>query len=151
MPRKVISIIFYVIAGFLLYIVGLLAFLNMSALPSAGEPPAWAKFAIVGGFSVPAIIALVIGLGISRFQHWKRDVGIVMVSGAGTTAFVVFGVACTLLSPESKEFLPRDKLELFSDIVTGVICMALIVVLGVALIMISKKSQNQPIVHNHRL
>jgi hypothetical protein len=65
--------------------VSLLAFVNLSFLPSGNKPPLWFKYAIVGGFCIPGVVALVIGLVVSRFRYWKRDVGIVFVSGAGTT------------------------------------------------------------------
>ena len=75
MPRKVPSTIFYIVAGFFVCVVSLLA----SSIQLTGS--VWVKFAIVGGFSVPAIVALVTGLVSSDFRHWKRDVGIVIVSG----------------------------------------------------------------------
>ncbi len=141
--RKVISVVFYVIAGFFVYTVTLLAFVNMDALPSAGKAPAWAKFAIMGGFSIPAAIALLIGAAIDRFQHWKRDLGIVLVSGAGTTAVVAFTMACLLMSPEVKKLFPPGQLDVFSDLVAGVSCIAAVLAVGVVLIKISRKDKRQ--------
>jgi len=131
---KTLSIFCYIVAGFFVYMIGLLAFLNPRFLPSGNKPPLWVKYAIVGGFCIPGVVALVIGLALSRFRHWKRDVGIVLASGAGTTAFVVLSMACCLLSPDFKKVFPRNILAFFSDIVTGLSCILLFSVAGIALI-----------------
>ena len=141
MTRKVISVIFYVVAGFFLYMVSLLAFVNISSLPSASRSSALVKYAVMGAFSIPAVVAFMIGLLLSRFRHWKRDIGIVMVSGAGSTALVVFTIACFVRSPDSKQFFPHDTLNVFNDIIAGVSCIALLAALGAALIMISRKKE----------
>ena len=139
MGRRVISIVFYVVAGFFVYMVNLLAFVNLGAPIANCQPPAWAKAAILAGFSVPAVIALVAGLAISRFQHWRRDIGIVAVSGAGMTTLVVLMVVCILLSPDSKEFFPREKLDFFSDYGTGAGAIIVLTLVGVMLIKISRR------------
>jgi hypothetical protein len=56
------------------------------------------------------------------------------VSGAGATAFIVFSMACLLLSPESKKLFPHNTLAFFSDFVTGLSCILLFSVAGIALI-----------------
>lgn len=138
MARKVISIVFYVVAGFLVYMVGVLAFTNMGSMPGATKPPAWAKFAVMGAFSAPAAVALLVGLAIDRFRHWKRDVGIVLVSGAGVTAFVVLTIACMFLSPDSKKLFPRDMFDFFSAYIAGMSSILGLAVIGIALIMTSR-------------
>ncbi len=138
MARKVISTVFYVVAGFLVYMVGVLAFTNMSSLPGSTKPPAWAKLAMMGVFSAPAAVALLAGLAIDRFRHWKRDVGIVLVSGAGVTAFVVLTIACILMSPESRKLFPRNMLDFFSAYIAGMSSILGLIVIGIALIMTSR-------------
>lgn len=134
MTRKVISIIFYVISGFFFYNVCVLAFVN--------EPPVLTKFAIMGGFCIPALIALGIGLACARLQNWKRDVGIVIISAAALTAFMVLTMACLFLSPEFKEFFPDNTItmDFFSDYVSGISCMAILGTAGILLIRNSKKN-----------
>ena len=139
MLRKVISIICYIVAGVFVYMVSLLAFVNLSFLPSGNKPPLWFKYAIVGGFCIPGVVALVIGLAVSRFRCWKRDVGIVFVSGAGTTAFIAFSMACLLLSPEFKKLFPHNVLTFFSDLVTGLSCILLFSAAGIGLIKSSRR------------
>lgn len=138
MARKVLSIVFYAVAGFFVYGVALLAFIKMDSMPEPTQPPVWAKFAMIGVFSAPAAVALLVGLAIDRFRHWKRNVGIVLVSGAGSTAFVVLTLACILMSPESKKLFPRDMLNLFSAYIAGTSTILGFIVIGVALIMTSR-------------
>ncbi len=141
MARRVLSIVFYVVAGFFVYTVTLLSFIDMDSLPSVDRPPAWTKFAIMGGFAVPAAIAMLIGLGLSRFQHWKRDVGIVLVSGAGITAFAAVTLICLLLSPGFQELFPAHNMTLFDDVATGASCTVAAALIGVVCIRISKKAK----------
>jgi hypothetical protein len=137
--RKVVSIVLYVVAGFFVYMVTLLAFVNMSALPAAGKPPAWSKFAVMGGFSIPAVVALLIGLAVSRFQHWKRDVGIVLVSGAGMTAFIALTMVSIISSKDFKQYFTGNELDFFSDYVVGVGCILMSIAAGAVLIKISRR------------
>jgi hypothetical protein len=130
--RKLISIICYVISGFFFYNVCVLAFVN--------EPPVLAKFAIMGGFCIPALIALGIGLACVRFQNWKRDVGIVITSAAGLTSFLILTIGCLFMSPEFKEFFPDNTMHFFSDYVSGISCMAILGTAGILLIWNSKKN-----------
>jgi len=132
--RKVISIICYVVAGFFVYMVSFVAFLPL-------DPPPWAKSAIMGGCAIPGVITLVIGLVISRFQYWKRDVGIVLVSGAGTSALIILLMACVLLSPELVRLHPSHKLTFFSHLVTGLSCIVLFSAAGITLIMSSRRKE----------
>jgi hypothetical protein len=143
--RKVLSIVFYVIAGFFVYMVCEMAFTNLGTLPSKSEPPLWVKPAIVGGFSIPGAIALVIGLAISRFQNWKRDIGIVFVSGVGVTVFGVLMIVCILQEPEFTKMLSNNNsFAMFSDFVSGVSCILLFLVAGIVLIMSSRKEEPAP-------
>ena len=139
MMRKVISIIFYVISGFFFYMVCLLAFMN----PPVKQLPVLVKFALIGGFSIPALIAMGIGLACSRFQNWKRDIGIITISAAGFTTFMVLTIICMLISPEFKELYPDNKFEFFSDYVTGTGCIIILGTIGVLLIKIGKNNAEQ--------
>ena len=131
MIRKVISIIFYAISGFFFYGVCLVAFMS--------GPPGLIKFAVIGVFCIPAFIALGIGLACSRFQNWKRDVGIVITFAAGCMSFLVFTMACLLMSREFRELLPGHKMSLFSNFVPGISFVALFGITGILLIKTSKR------------
>ena len=129
--RKIISIIFYVISGFFFYSVCAISFVN--------QPPNYAKFIIIGIFCVPALIALGIGLALSRFQNWKRDTGIVIISAAGVTTGILFTMICMFMSPEFKEYFPENNFESLSDYVSGISCIVILGITGVLLIMKGRK------------
>jgi peptidoglycan/LPS O-acetylase OafA/YrhL len=132
--RKVIAILFYVVAGFSVYMVSLLAFIN--------QPPI-AKWAIVGGFTLPVLLFLGIGLAISRFQNWKKHTGIVLVSGAGFTCFVVFTFICLLTTDDFRQQLGPDTLNFFTGYISGGIVLLGTIALGVILLLTSKPQIKQ--------
>jgi hypothetical protein len=74
-------------------------------------------------------------LVIDRFRHWKRDAGIVLVSGASVAAFNVLTLA---MSPESRKLFPHDMLDLFSAYIAGTSSILGLIVIGIALIVISR-------------
>lgn len=148
MVRKILSIVFYVIAGFFFYGANGLTFVNVAAIKTATQPPAWMKLVLVGIFAVPGLISLLIGLVLTRFQQWKRDVGIVLVSAGGVISFIAVTLACFLLSPESKRYFPPDTPEVsqvFGDLVVGIVCIVTTIVVGVLLIIISRWSRKPAI------
>ncbi len=108
--RKVLGIISYVIAGFFVYMVCLLSFVNQ---------PAITKWGIVSGFSLPALLFLLGGLALNRFQNWRKHSGIVLLSGAGFTCFLVFSLACVFMTDEFKQMMQPDTLDFFSAYVSG--------------------------------
>lgn len=131
MAQKIISVACYIIAGFFLYGVCFIGFLNL--------PPYAMKIAVMGCFSIPGLIALVIGLAVKRFLTWKRDTGIVLLSAAGLTAVVTFTTFCVFLSPEVKKTYPDIELSFFNDYITGLSCTILFAFVGIFLIRKSKK------------
>ncbi len=120
--RQVLSIIFYCVAGFFVYMVGLLAFI--SGLPHLE------KWAFVGGLSVPGVISLLIGLAIGRFRNWRRSTGIVLLAGTAVNALVVLTLICISLSAEYKVMFPRNELAFMSDYRSGFFFMLIIVAGG---------------------
>ena len=148
MVRKILSIVFYVIAGFFLYTVNVLAFVNIAAIKTATPPPTWTKLVIIGTFAVPALISLLIGLAITRFQQWKRDAGIVLVSAAGVTSFIAVTMVCFFISPESKRYFPPDTPDMsqfFGDLTAGIVFIVTSIVLGVLLIITSRRNRKPAI------
>jgi hypothetical protein len=116
MARRVVSIVFYVVAGFLVYTVDLLAFTDMSSMPGTTKPPAWAKFAMMGAFSAPVAVALLLGLAINRFRHWKRDVGIVLVSGGRYNCICCVDCGVPSLVARLQEVISSRHVEFFRRI-----------------------------------
>lgn len=120
--NKTLSIICYVVAGFFVYAIMIMSFAN--------ELPESAKFAIISVFAVPAAISFLIGLHVSRYGHWQRDLGIVLLSAALFTILIVLTVACMLATPEFTQHFPDNKIGFFSDYVSGILCIAAFLSLG---------------------
>lgn len=133
--RRVFSITLKVIAGFFFYVVNLLAFVN--------EPPTGLKLGILAGFSVPAIITLIGGLALTRFKSWRRDTGIVLLSAAGFTAFLIFTFACLLMTEEFRTMIKPDTLTFFSDYMTGGGFIIGLILLGWMLLKANKEEAEQ--------
>ena len=124
--RKVLGILLYVVAGFFIYMVCLLAFINQS--------PPIAKWCIMAGFAIPAVLFLGGGLALNRFQNWRRDSAIVFLAAAGFTAFLVFTFLCLLMTEEFKHMMKPDTLDFFSAYITGCCFIVGTGALGVALL-----------------
>lgn len=134
MMRKIISIFFFFIGGFFVYMVSLLAFTN---IPEVGV----FKFAIICGFCIPALIFLVIGSGIRSFQNWKYHIGIVLLSVSGVNLLIVINFICIFLTPELLEYFPSNPLAYFNDYFSGSVVMIFLAALGGFLIRVKKISE----------
>lgn len=108
---KLLSVLLKIVAGFFFYMVCVLAFIS--------EPKMLFKCGMLIGFSIPALIALVSGLALTRFNRWRRDTGIVLLSTAGFTAFIVFSMVCMFSSDEFRRLMPPNSMSMFGDYVTG--------------------------------
>jgi hypothetical protein len=143
MVRKIISGIFYSLGGFFIYMICIIAFINF---PKVGA----FKFAIIGGFSVPALIFLVIGAAIHRFQNWKSSIGTVLLSATGFTLLAIISFICMLITPEIEEIYPHSKfaLGMFNDYFSGFFVMLALAGLGGFLLRISKRKIAEPAIQN---
>ena len=131
MFRKTISIFIFILGGFFAYTVNILAFTN---IPEMGA----FKFAIMGGFSIPALIFLFIGATICHFQNWKSSIGIVLLSVVGFNLLGIVTVLCILLTPEFFEYFPSNPFSFFDDYLSGLFVMLLFAGLGGLLIKTNK-------------
>jgi hypothetical protein len=123
MARNVIGIIFYVIAGFFFYGVGLLAFINM---PDVGK----FNFVIMGIFAIPALVCTVIGAVVHSSGNWKASAGIVLLSAAAFNLFVVMTLISLMMSPELEKLVPNNSLSMFTGYRSGFATMAVQVCTG---------------------
>jgi hypothetical protein len=132
--RKFIGIIFYVVAGFFIYMVCLLSFINKQNVE---------KWGIVAGFTLLALLSLSIGLAMNRFQNWKRHVGIILLSGTGITCFIILTFAFLLMSDEFKSMMEPDTIEYFNAYISGGIFTFIIGALGILFLKTRKKEAEQ--------
>jgi hypothetical protein len=144
MIRRVLSVGFYIVAGLLFYTVSVLAFIDGSALgantaasdASDASFPKWLPIII---FAVPAILTLVVGLAIMGFRDWRRDAGIVLLSAAGFTTFLVFMFATMLIKEQSRKMMPPEILSVFGDYITGAAVIVVLALAGALLVITSRK------------
>jgi len=123
MLAKVFRIVCYVIAGFFIHTVSILAF--------AKSPSVAFKAALMAAFAVPAVGALVLGFALNPVRRKLRDTGLVLLSSAGVTAFQVLTFVCVLQDPEIRNMLQPDTLAFFSDYIWGFGFMVVIATTGV--------------------
>ena len=119
---KVISVVCHVVAGFVLTIACVLAFIS--------GLPAMAKLLMVGGTALPGVITLVIGLACTRFRLWKRDTGVVLLSTTVCNIVMVVSIACMLMSEEVMLMFPESTSMPFRDYVTGTLVMVVLAIAG---------------------
>ncbi len=137
--RSVLSVTCNVIAGFFIYMVELLGFVK---LPAPGTP--LIKLAILGGFTIPALLALGAGLALNRFLHWKRSVGIVLLSATGFTGFMIFSFACMLMTSEFRAMMKPETREFFTAYFEGGGLIAAFGGLGIFLFISDKPASPPP-------
>jgi hypothetical protein len=92
------------------------------------------KYEVIGVLGVPALVSLLLGLAIQRFEGWQRATGAVLLSAAGVTVMTGISLICIRLSPEHQQVAPDNKLDLFSDYVQGGSLTAAVMLLGLLLI-----------------
>lgn len=133
--RKLFSIILLVIAGFFFYMAGLMAFIH-------GETMS-AKWGIMLAFTVPALLALGAGLGLTRFRGWRTNTGIVLLASSGVTVFIAFTFACLLAGDDFRQMIKPETVVFFSDYATGFAVVAGFAIIGLLLIKSGKGQGDQ--------
>ena len=139
MIRRVLSIVFYVVAGFFLYMVSLLAFIDGAALGFDGGAALGAKWLPIVVFGTPAILTLGAGLAIMGFRDWRRDTGIVFLSAGGFTIFLVLSFASMVMNEESRKLMPPEMFTFFGDYITGAAVLVFLLVGGLLLVMTNRR------------
>lgn len=110
--RRVCSIVLYVVAGFFLYAMTLMAFAHP-------EHQAWIKWIVLGVLLACSFVAMCLGLAVRSFRRWRRELGITLLSTAGFCAFVVLTLVCLFLDEEFRAMVNPQAQTLFTDYVTG--------------------------------
>jgi len=129
--RNVFGIVALVISGYFFAAANMLAFFNQPAWPI--------KTIIVATFAAPAIVFFLIGAFCRGFDRIRRDLGIVLLSVAGTTALTILSFICMLASPDIAKSLPPDFTKMFGAVFSGFACLAIYVVVGMGLLLTSRK------------
>lgn len=133
MIRKVSSVLSYIVSGFFIYMVTLIAFIKV---PENG------KLMMSGIFIIPIILFHFVGLSISRFKNWMKSTGIVLLSGAGMTTFVVFTIVMVSMSDEFSKSADVNPFEYFNQWFTG--GFTLLITISIGLILLLRGLKYQP-------
>ncbi len=131
------KIILYIGAGFFCYMVSLIGF---AKAPSTGE-----KLAILCVFSIPGLIAFWAGAALDQFQNWRKPAGLILLSGAGFTLFVIITFICVSRDPALKPAMKPETRQVLSDYVTGFSLLAAMAVTGGALLKTKTSSEPPPV------
>ena len=138
MIRNFFGIVFYIFAGFFIYMICLLSFISM---PELNEHAG--KFMLLTGFSVPLIIFLILGMLLYRGSNWKIATGTTLLSGVSFNLLIVITFICIYLTPEFSKVTDLDTSLIFNDYLTGSITMSLMAFLGVALLYLGRIQINE--------
>ena len=116
MIRRIFSLFFYCLSGFLIYGICLTSFIY---IPDIGIT----KFYILGMALLPTCICIYIGAIVSKFRRWKFNLGIVLLSGVTVNLLVVIAIICLQLSSKADELFPHHNLSIFTDYLAGILTM----------------------------
>jgi len=133
MIRNGLGILCFILSGFFVYMIGLLAFVN---LPDIGST----KFIIMGVTSVPMIIFHLIGLAFYKDANWKTPTGITLFVGGALNILVIISILSIKASPEIEEVMGTSSLNIFSDYILGFIVMAVFIGLGAILYFLGRRA-----------
>ncbi len=124
--RNVFGVIFLILSGFFVYMVGLLAFFD---LPDSET----GKFVIMVGACVPLAIFHLIGLLLYRGANWKVSTGITFFIGSSINVIVVIVMLLIQASPEALGGMDSSGLSAFNSYLSGVSVMVFLSGLGAIL------------------
>lgn len=92
---------------------------------------------------MPALVFLCIGLAVNRYHRWRRDSGVVLLSGAGFTCFIIFTLVCLLMTDDFKNMMQPDALQFFSAYTSGTIFTLSVAIIGIILLKSERKMAEQ--------
>ncbi len=133
MIRNGMGIFFFIVSGLFVYMIGFLAFLDLSDVGSK-------KFMIMRGFSIPLVIFHLIGLAFYRGSNWKIPTGITLFIGGAFNILVFIVMFSIKSSPEMAEVMDTSSLYAFSDYLSGFTVMAIFMGVGAALYLLEKSA-----------
>lgn len=129
MLNKALSTLFFIASGFFIYILFLIAFIQVQSLVI--------KIVMIGIFSIPTLLTLFIGLALSSFVRWNRVCSIVIFSTAIFCAFLFLSIVCMLYSSEL-EIINYEAFAFFSDMLFRLGFSSFVLSLGAILYFIDK-------------
>jgi len=93
-----------------------------------------ARLWLIAGACVPALLAWLGGLWLMRFRRWKRTTGVLLVSTAVFSAFLVFTFVCLIFSPGMERYFPPSQTALFGRYWSGSLSIVITAAAGALLL-----------------
>jgi hypothetical protein len=121
--RRIFSLFFYCLSGFLIYGICLISFIY---IPDIGAT----KFFILGLALLPTSACIYLGATVDNFRRWKINMGIVLLSGVTVNLLVVIAIICLQLSSKADELFPQHNLSIFTDYLSGITTMLVFASIG---------------------
>jgi hypothetical protein len=128
--RKIISVVLYVLAGFFVYAACFASFIGVGS--------AIAKILCLAGIFSVAMIFMCIAASLHRFEKWKMEFGVTLVSATTSAAAACVMLLCIWLDPEFRRYFPRDHFGII-DYVSGTVLVFFLSAFGVVLIRLSTR------------
>jgi hypothetical protein len=132
--RNIFGVIFLILSGFFIYMLGLLAFIEL-------PDPETGKFAIMAGIFVPLAIFHTIGLYLYRGANWKTSTGITLFIGSSFNVLIITVILLMQASPEALGSIDASGISAFSSYLFGFSVMALLSGLGAILYFTGKANK----------
>lgn len=137
MIRNTIGVLCFIASGFFVYMVGLLAFLDMPELMSGKGGSD--KPVVVGGACIPLAIFHLLGLAFYRGANWRTSTGVTLLAGSAINVFAVVSVLSARASADALPMMDAPGLDAFSDWYWGFGVMTMFLGLGLALHWLGKR------------
>ncbi|SFL98500.1 hypothetical protein [Marinobacter zhejiangensis] len=136
MVRNIFGILCFIVSGFFVYMVGLMAFFDFSANGAD-------KAGIMGVFCIPAVVSHLIGLLLYRGGSWQTATGITLIGGSVLNVFVVIAMFSIKASPEIAGTVDTRGVDSFSDYLAGFSVMSVAIGLGLLLMLAGRSADKR--------
>ncbi|MCE2593765.1 hypothetical protein K6Y31_02925 [Motilimonas cestriensis] len=131
--RNVLGILFFIVSGFFVYMLGFLSFFKF---PGDGVN----KFLLIGVICIPLLIFHGIGLALYRGGSLKKATGITFLVAVALNAMVAISMFSFSHSDELAAVVDTSGLDIFSDYTTGFMVMAVSFGLGLIFYFLGRKA-----------
>lgn len=130
MFRRVLSIVFYALAGMFL--------MSQAAIAFATSPPDMSRGMMLGVMVPFVLVPLGIGLLLSPGRR-MFEAGVVVLVAVGWVAAVALTMAYILIMPDSRALMPPEIVGMFQGYVFGTVHLAALGAVGLLLILYGRR------------
>lgn len=135
MIRNTIGVLCFIASGFFVYMVGLLAWLDMSEMVP-GTPD---KLGVLWRACIPLAVFHLPGLALYRGANWKTSTGVTLLAGSAVNVLTAISVLSASASADALPMMDTSGLDAFNDWYWGFGVMTMFLGLGLALHWLGKR------------